>query len=206
MPKPSTITSRPESQRASRLSRPHDARAERSRLALRAAVLTLITRQPFEEITIRDITRQAGVSYPVFFRRYQAKEDVLTDLAAEEVRELFRITYPALTGEGPRASLEQLCAYVQSHRHLWQTLLTTGAASKMREEFAKESVEIANHSIRANPWLPVSLASRFATSGIFEILAWWLQQPDDYPATNVVIFLEQLIVGPTLNPREIDLD
>lgn len=192
--------------RPARLSRPNDARAIRSREALRKALLTLIQDRPFDEISIRDITRQAGVSYPVFFRRYQTKEDVLSDIATNEVRELFRITFPALTSQGARAGLEQLCAYVQSHKSLWRTLLTTGAAGKMREEFIKASAEVAERSARANPWLPVSLASRFVTSGIFEILAWWLQQPDEYPTRNIVIFLEELIVSPTLEPRNIRLD
>lgn len=192
--------------RPARLSRPNDARAMRSREALRKAMLTLIEDHPFDEISIRDITREAGVSYPVFFRRYQTKEDILSDVAANEVRELFRITLPALSSKGARSSLEQLCSYVQSHKSLWRTLLTTGATGKMREEFIKASAEVADNSARANPWLPVSLASRFVTSGIFEILAWWLHQPDEYPTQNVVILLEELVVRPTLQPRNIRLD
>lgn len=200
------VKSAASNRRATRLSRPNDARAVRSRAALREALLTLIETHPFEEISIRDITNQAGVSYPVFYRRYDAKEQVLTDIAEDEVRKLFEITYPALTGEGPKSGLEQLCAYVTAHRALWRILLTRGAAGRMREEFVKASVDIANSSKRANPWLPVSLASNFVASGIFEILAWWLQQAEDYPTRNVITFLEQLIVQPTLEPREVKLD
>ena len=205
MPTPGAKANEP-GRRTARLSRPNDARAVRSRTALREALLLLIESRPFDEISIRDITNQAGVSYPVFFRRYEAKEQVLTDIATDEIRKLLEITFPALTGAGPRSGLEQLCAYVMAHRALWRVLLTKGAAGRMREEFVKASVDIANSSKRANPWLPVSLASAFVASGIFEILAWWLQQPEDYPVRNIVIFLEQLIVQPTLEPREIELD
>lgn len=188
------------------MSKPDDARALRSREALKAALLALLEERQFHEITIRDITIRAGVSYPVFFRRYGAKEELLRDLASEEVRRLLRISYPALQSGTPEGSLAELCRYVDEHRTLWKSLLTTEAANAMRSEFAHISAGIGELDSRANPWLPVSLASRFVASGVFEILSWWLSQPDDYPIRNVLAFLRQLIVEPTLTAQEVELD
>jgi AcrR family transcriptional regulator len=70
------------------MSTPNDPWALRCRQALRTALLTLIDQRLFDQITIRDITNAAGVSYPVFFRRYATKDDLLEDVAAEEVRAL----------------------------------------------------------------------------------------------------------------------
>ena len=193
------------SRASQRMSRPDDARALRSREALQAALLALLEERPFNEITIRDITSRAGVSYPTFFRRYGTKEEVLSDIASAEVRRLLETTYPSLQPEAPDQSLRELVAYVQSHRALWRSLLTTEAATAMRGEFARISAQIGESDPRRNPWLPVSLASRFVASGVFEILAWWLSQPDDYPAENVLAFLQQLIVGPTLVERDVEV-
>jgi len=189
-----------------RMSRPDDARALRSREALKNALLALLEERQFHEITIRDITNRAGVSYPVFFRRYGAKEELLSDIASAEVRNLLNRSYPALKSGSPEKSLGELCMYVDEHRALWKSLLTTEAASAMRSEFAHISAGIGELDNRANPWLPVSLASRFVASGVFEILAWWLSQPDDYPIRNVLAFLNQLIVEPTLVSRPIELE
>ncbi|WP_310532437.1 TetR/AcrR family transcriptional regulator [Novosphingobium sp.] len=188
-----------------RMSKPDDARALRSRQALRNGLLDLLGERPLHEITIRDITGRAGVSYPVFFRRYGSKEELLAEVAAEEVRNLMARTYPVLEAEGPDASLGAICAHIQANRALWTSLLTTGAAPAMREEFARLSAEYGVTGPRANPWLPVPLASAFVSAGIFEILVWWLAQPEDYPVQNVIAFLNHLVVQPTIFAKEIKL-
>ncbi|MEJ6010401.1 TetR/AcrR family transcriptional regulator [Novosphingobium aquae] len=188
-----------------RMSKPDDARALRSRQALRNGLLELLGERPLHEITIRDITGRAGVSYPVFFRRYGSKEELLAEVAAEEVRNLMARTYPVLEAEGPDASLGAICAHIQANRALWTSLLTTGAAPAMREEFARLSAEYGVTGPRANPWLPVPLASAFVSAGIFEILVWWLAQPEDYPVQNVIAFLNHLVVQPTIFAKEITL-
>lgn len=190
-----------------RLSRPHDRRALKSREALREALLALLDTRSFEDLTIKDITAAAGVSYPVFFRQFASKEDLLADVAASEVHGLLALGQPLLDqGRRRKNDLTDMCLYVERHRALWKTLLTAGAASVMRNEFARISAEIGNSEPRSNPWLPVELASSFVAAGIFEILAWWLNQPDDYPVGNVVKILNALIARPLTVPQDIQLD
>lgn len=184
-----------------RLSRPHDKRALKSRKALHAGLLRLLETHGFEQITIREITTAAGVSYPVFFRQFASKEELLADIATAEVRGLLALGQP-VEGDG----LLSMCTYVQQRRSLWKALLTTGAASEMRGEFARISAEIAVTGPRNNPWLPVELASSFVASAIFEILAWWLNQPEDYPIRNVVKILNALVARPLTVPQNVDLD
>lgn len=191
-----------------RMTRPNDARALRSRKALQRALLALLEERPFHEITIRDVTNRAEVSYPTFFRRYAAKEDLLEDLASAEVRQMLSSTAASLDSADPETSLTGMCAYVREHRALWKSLLTTQASRVMREEFARISAELGNNAglNRKNPWLPVSLASQFVASGIFEILAWWLGQDEDYPTGNIVKFLMHLIVGPTFVAHRVEVE
>lgn len=177
-----------------RISRPHDARAVRSREALRNAMLQLIEECPFDQISIRAITNKAGVSYPVFFRQYATKEQLLGDIAAEEVRRLLALTLPLFDAQKPAESVLVLCGYVNDHRVLWTRLLTGGAASNMRGEFQRIAKEINLARTPTNPWLPPDLAVPFVVSGLFEILAWWLGQPDNYPLEAVAKLIDALIV------------
>ena len=71
-----------------RLARPHDPRALKSREALREGLLGLLETRAFEDLTIKDIAGAAGVSYPVFFRQFASKEDLLADIATSQVRAL----------------------------------------------------------------------------------------------------------------------
>lgn len=180
------------------MSRPHDARAVRSRDALRRALLELAETAQFDQISIRDITTAADVSYPVFYRRYASKEELLRDVAEEEVRRLLSLTSSA--GDGGSAAAENmtpLCEYVHGHRKLWKALLTSGVAPAMREEFMRIARDLPASYHKRKASIPYDLSLAYVTSGIFTILAWWLGQPEDYPIENVAKFLNALVIQPT---------
>ena len=189
-----------------RLSRPQDPRALKSRASLRDALLRLLDRRAFEQITIKELAAEAGVSYPVFFRQFSGTDELLADLAASEVRGLMALTRPIVDDAVATSNLEEMCRYVERRRSLWKSLLTAGATSTMRNEFARVAAEIARVGPQANPWLLIELAASFVAAGIFEILAWWLSQPEDYPMANVVKILDALIAQPLGRPQHIQLD
>lgn len=192
-----------------RIARPDDPRALRSSEALRKAMLELVEERPFDQITVRDVTVLAGVSYPVFFRRYANKEELLEDIAADQVRSLISLSMPMFNADLQQESLTALCEYVERHRPLWTRLLNGGAAPAMREEFKRIAAEIGkgmeNTHERINSWLPVDLGADFVVNAMFGILAWWLRQAEDYPLQNVVKLLDALIIRPTLQPTDVKL-
>lgn len=185
---------------------PDDARAQRSLEALRAAFLDLIETKPLDQITIKQITDHAGLSYPTFFRRFAGKEDLLADIAAVEARHLMMLGMAAMGHQKNADSTYAICAYVAQHRPLWRALLTGGAAGAVRAEFVRIAHEINSTRARTNPWAPEDLIVPFVTSGIFEILAWWMRQDDDYPVKNVVTLFNALITDVVARPRNITLD
>lgn len=185
---------------------PTDARAHRSLEALRGSFLDLLSCKPLDHIAIKDITNGAGVSYPTFFRRFASKEDLLKDIATEEVTALLYLGRGAMDTGQPADGGELFCAHIQANRALWSTLITGGAAPFVREEFLRVAREIGSVRPRTNPWLPLELATSFVTSGIFEILAWWMRQPDDYPVGNVIKLFDALIIDSASRPRDIKLD
>jgi AcrR family transcriptional regulator len=186
-------------------SRPNDARARRSREALRQALLALVEEKPYEQLTIREIASKAGVSFPTFYRQFPTKEALMEDIAAEEIRALLDITLPLMDKKSVRASASAICDFVLERRTLWRTLLTTGATAALREEFITRSRQFANTHERRNPGLPVDLMAPFVVGGIFEILSWWLRQPDDVPADYVAQVLEALVIKPSMQRQNIAL-
>lgn len=173
-----------------------DARAARSREALRRALLGLIAHKGFAQISIRDITNAAGVSYPVFFRQFGSTEELLADIATGEIQDLL-----SLPVADARTSAQGICRYVQERRQLWKTLLTGGAASVMRSEFIRTAKALTAQRGRINPWLPIDLTPAVTVSALFEILAWWLAQPEDYPLEQVARYIEVLVLEPVLRPQ-----
>jgi AcrR family transcriptional regulator len=182
-------------------SRSKDARAVRSAGSLRDALLALLLRKPFDQITIRDICAESGVHYATFFRHHQTKEGLLDEIAREQIRQLNILTLAIRDHEDYAAGFKALCAYVAGHRTLWATLLNGGAGATMREEWVRQSQAVAALEAPVNSWLPTELGTVCAATLIAETLAWWVGQPEDaYSVDQVAGILHRLLVTSIIAP------
>lgn len=160
-------------------------------------MLRLIERQSFDKISLRDITTEAGVSYPTFFNHYDSKEDLFQDIARAEIMGLL-----TAFRDGREAPLwrpgKGVCAYVVARRGLWRTLLTAGASEAMRSEFIRLGHDMAEGHEPLTHGFPFDMVSGVIASGLFEIIAWWLAQDADYPEAPVANMVETLVIEPGL--------
>jgi AcrR family transcriptional regulator len=185
------------------LSTANDARAVRTRESLRRALLHLLERSPFEQITIRHIAESAGIGYTTFFRHHPTKESLLDDVAAVQIGQLIGLTMPRMEISNTRAASEALFAYVHEQRRLWATLLTGGAAGALRDEFLRLARGLASSMSRPGIWPSAEVAVRLVVSGTIELLVWWLQQGDPLPIGEVAEIHDRVVVQPAINnPRK----
>jgi len=175
-----------------------DARSVRSRKALRDALLALLTEKPFDDITVREITARSRVGYATFFRHFTAKEELLNDLASEEIAGLLALTIPALDSSGSHASLVKLCDVVHARRALWTALLTGGAAGTLRSEFIRQARLLKPRFPLNEDGIPPDLLTVFGTGGTIDILAWWLAQNEEYPPARIADYINDLVIGNVL--------
>jgi AcrR family transcriptional regulator len=178
-----------------------DARAVRTREALRNALLRLLERKSLEGISIPEICEEASVGYTTFYRHHLSKQSLLNEMAAEEIRQLIALALPAVAATDLRAGAEALFTYVNEHRALWSTLLTGGAEGAMREEFVRISREIAAKRPHANIWPPADIAILLIVSSTIELVSWWLRQREPLAIEEVAEIYETVIVRPAINPR-----
>jgi AcrR family transcriptional regulator len=181
--------------------RPHlktakDARAVRTREALRNAMLLLLTQQSLDKITILDICRTAEIGYTTFFRHHPSKESLLDDVAAGEIAYLIGLTVPIAVAQDVRAAGVALFNYVSERRKLWTALLTGGAQFAMRNEFLRLSREVAATRAHVNKWPPSDISTILVVSSTFELLSWWLQQKKPLPIEEVAAIYERIIIYP----------
>src|SRR3974390_2047422 len=149
-----------------------DARMRRTRKALQSALLSLLERKHFDQVTIREIAAEAGIGYATFFRHYSSKAALLEELAAEQIGKLMALTLPLLDAADTRVSCLALCKYVGEHRVLWSALLT-GAGGVMREEFIRMAAQDAAGLGRTRSWLPVGLGAIYGGTATGEIPRCW---------------------------------
>lgn len=180
---------------------PTDARQVRSRQALTSALLALLEIKPFDQLTIREISARAGTGYATFFRHYPTKEALLADVAAHEIEDLLGRTIPILYAANSYESTLEVCRHVHEHAMLWSALLTGGAAGIVREEFIRQALGLAKSAQSHHPWLPSDLGTIHGTGATIDILAWWLAQGGDKPASTrspeeVATILHRLVIAP----------
>jgi AcrR family transcriptional regulator len=168
----------------------------RSRQALRAALLRLLEERRFDQITVREITAHASTGYATFFRHYPDTWALLHDVGGEEIRHLIGFALPLLRVKNARVASLALCQQVEEHRPLWTALLTGGAAGAMRDEFIRQAKALPRIRAWTSAWLPTDLKVRYSVSGLFEVLAWWLQDQPDCSPEQVAEILDRLIMAP----------
>jgi AcrR family transcriptional regulator len=188
--------------------RPHlktakDARAVRTRAALRAAMLQLLGSKPLDKITILDLCQTAGIGYTTFFRHHPTKEALLDDVAAEQIAQLINLTVPIAEIEDIHAAGIALFTHVSEHRKLWSALLTGGAEAAMRSEFLRLSRQVAATRIRVNAWPPAEISTILVVSSTVELVSWWLQQKKPPPIEEVASIYEHIIIQPHVRSERI---
>jgi AcrR family transcriptional regulator len=177
---------------------PTDLRVIRTRELLRAALLTLLEKQPLDTILVRDITTTARVGYATFYRHYPTKEDLLEDVAREQLIRLVDMASPVMDSVNTVAAFTALFSYVNEHRLLWTTLLTGGAAAAIKQELMRISRE--NTAARTPPeyWRTAELNVILIVTCTLEVLAWWLSQPDPMTVDEIVATLDKTIISPLI--------
>lgn len=180
------------------LSTATDARAVRTREALRTALLSLLQHKTMDEIGIREIAAEAGIGHATFYRHHPTKEALLHDLAADEVQRMLGYTLPLMDAKGSQAACAALLRYADERRALWLTFLTGGAASDVREELLQLALGVAAERMPEQARLIGELCVRLLVGGTLEVLTWWLKHPSPPAIQDAARILSQGVVMPVI--------
>ncbi len=93
---------------------------ELTRQALVRAALKLLSKNSFDSISLREVTREAGISPTAFYRHFDDMEElglVLVDEAFSSLREMMRVARsdPSMFTDAIRTSIEVLLAHVRTN-------------------------------------------------------------------------------------------
>ena len=174
-----------------------DARIAKTRVALAEALLALTTEKDFADITIGEIATRAGIGYATFFRHYEDKAALLSDVAEVLISELLALMMPALVAENTLEASISLCRYIDSHRTICRALIAGGASENIRNELmrraAARAVTLTNlpHPVG----LPLDLLIPHAVAATLGLLAWWLDN-ERLDAMTMGSIIDRLVMAP----------
>lgn len=129
---------------------------ERRRQLLEAGA-ALFAEQAYEEISMRDIARAAGVSKPLIYHYFSSKIDLFKAAVAEKAAELQEAIQPdedAPPLEQLARSLDAYIGWIEDHARTWVKLMQSAAsvpeAREMVEGFRKATLELVLGEVTGN--------------------------------------------------------
>jgi AcrR family transcriptional regulator len=159
----------------SNIQEPVDLRIRRTHKLLWEALLTLMTEQEFETISVKEICDRAMVHRTTFYKHYEDKYDLLTR-GMEHTHEMM-LTEVKQAGS---SSYTRFFEHVASHERFYRAMLCgTGVGSfqtRLRNYFADNIAREMQHPERAGypPLVPPSLLAHFYAGAVVNAITWWL--------------------------------
>ena len=163
-----------------------DPRIERTREALRDALMVLIEEKGFDAISVQDITERAGLNRATFYLHYRDKKDLLIRTSEAEFDRLVTEAGPIdrgnLTFQKPPQQVVILFQHLAKNQDFYRVVLGRSGVpafvARMREYLAKFTQQrIASlHSLypTAVPILDDVFISEYVAGALLGIIIWWL--------------------------------
>jgi AcrR family transcriptional regulator len=176
-----------------------DRRIQRTRLALRSALLELIKEKGFDSVSVEEITERANLGRATFYLHYKDKEDLLLDefreIASNRVQVLSEIpvsiwksnkdSLELSDGRAPVMPLLLVFEHASQNAELYRILLRGDSsqriAGQIRQIIADSinaivKTKIQNDPPPAPPEVPVELLAAYFSGALMGSLNWWLEQ------------------------------
>ena len=193
-----------------------DRRVQRTRQALRKALLELIKEKGYDLISVEEITQRANLGRATFYLHYKDKEDLLVDefneLANERARSLSEIPFsswlpdlenPSSTSENkPASPFLMVFQHVANNSDLYQIILKNEKSDRIIERIRKiitqTITEFMQTKIKKDPIpilfeVPIDLLATYFSAALLSCVDWWLEAGTSYSPEEMTRMFQHLI-------------
>lgn len=172
-----------------------DRRIQRTKQALRNALLELIKEKGYDSISVEEITRRADLSRATFYLHYKDKEDLLVEefheIVNERARTISNIPFSAWLPdlENPENKLAPplLMAFqhVANHADLYLIILKNEKSDRILERIrkiiAQSITEFMQAKVNNDPIpilyeVPIDLLAAYFSGALLSSVDWWFEQ------------------------------
>lgn len=206
-----------------------DRRIQRTRQALRTALLELIKKKGYDSISIEEITEHANVGRATFYLHYKDKEDLLleqfSEMANEKVQLIVEIPFsdwlPDSTSKSkqnqPLLPLQIVFQHIYDNSEFYYLLLKSGNSSRIVERIRTISIEsIVNFvetKMQTDPIpllfeVPIEFFASFFSGALLSCINWWLEEDMQHSPEEMTEMFRKLFfrgaretLGLSTNPK-----
>ena len=169
--------------------------AIRSQAEITAALLALMRKHPYSEITVKQIILEARLARKTFYRNFESKDDVLLSLIKGILREYFDIVNEA-RGE----VLPTIFSFAVKHRELL-TLLDKNAMLHLPLQLMNENGSVMHNTLftESNPFVMLfdGLESEYLIAmnigAVWNVIALWIHRGMTDSPEEVMLTLKEYL-------------
>jgi AcrR family transcriptional regulator len=192
-----------------------DRRIQRTRQALRKALMELIKEKEYDTITVEEITQRANLGRATFYLRYKDKEDLLVDEFNEIVNERaraiadipFSAWLPALENPDPTIeskpappllmAFQHVANHVDIYRILLQNEKSDRILERIRKIIAQSITGFLQTKAKSDPIpilfeVPIDLLAAYFSGALLSCVDWWLEQGESYSPEEMTRMFQRL--------------
>lgn len=153
-----------------------DLRVKRTRKLLYTALLELMDKHPFENITVKQICDLAMVHRTTFYAHFQDKFDLLSramkQIAEEEFKDFVDASF------SPSENFRELFSLAKKHKKLFSILLAEerdSLRSLLRKEMGRGIKEyLAQHNSMDETSLDMQIKIEAYIGAVLGVVTWWI--------------------------------
>lgn len=181
-----------------------DRRIQRTRTLLRDALMRLIIRRGYDEITIQDITDEANVARTTFYLHFSDKDDLLFSTMRDVYEDLFaRVEGEAVAtmfGDSEDNCHAEDFMHVAEFADFYRIMLSErGSAaflSRVRQYLAESIMSKTFAELLPagqEPRIPLEITAYAVAGAQIGVMKWWLEKGMIHSPQRMAFYLEQFL-------------
>jgi AcrR family transcriptional regulator len=165
------------SNRSALESTPVDRRVQRTRDALRTALLALMVERGWDAVDVQALCDRANIGRSTFYQHFANKEELLKQNFAG-LRDALLSKAAQASDRSPLGFVPPLLVHVHEFQAVFRALIGRRSGHYVQDRFRELLVELVQAGLpgserRARAW-PVEAQMHYLAGALFEMLVWWL--------------------------------
>jgi len=189
-----------------------DRRIQRTQTALRDALISLILKQDYEAITIKDIIDEANIGRSTFYAHYSSKEDLLRSGFKHLQEHLAEYQKEALAkrGDPKECALSFSLAMFEhagEHKDIYRALVgghgKTVVVNRIRDmisDLLQDELYLGLDQKTVNE-IPRDIVIQYIAGAFMAVLTWWLDRGAKLPPEQIDATFRRLTLEGVMLPE-----
>jgi AcrR family transcriptional regulator len=170
-----------------------DRRVNRTRTALREALITLILERGWDETSVQDVCDRGDIGRSTFYTHFVDKEDLLVS-GFDEVRRTIRALGGNDSEQKPLAFVRGMAEHVNENRSLFRAIVGKRSGQAVQKRFQQLLLDLVQEDLArvatAGPRLDATV--HFVSGALFQMFIWWVDSRNSFRPTDVARLFDEL--------------